>query len=212
MTKWWTALVGLFAVRGKERRWAYVPIICVDSLIGLWGIAEGGAPAATHSIAIALVLIAQFVWPTFFVWFALLALYLIDVVSVLAAAHIPDDFGGLVLYGIPVALLLWARPRLYPKATEPSEVRRLSISFVLTSGSLFLLGLVDFGLYVQMRCCSLRSSAKILGTAIVPLLILASVAFAIRDILRPSTRWQAALALILSVPIGVMCWSVKLIK
>jgi hypothetical protein len=38
---------------------------------------------------------------------------------------------------------------------------------------------------------------------IVPLLVLASVVFAIRDFSRPLTRWQAVTALVLTIPVGI---------
>jgi hypothetical protein len=42
--------------------------------------------------------------------------------------------------------------------------------------------------------------------AVVPLLLLATVGFAIRDLFRRSTRWQAMVALALSILIGIIYW------
>jgi len=43
----------------------------------------------------------------------------------------------------------------------------------------------------------------------IPFVVLATVIFAIRDLLHPGTRLQALLALVLTVPIVIWYWIVK---
>jgi hypothetical protein len=83
--------------------------------------AEGGIPAARRSILLVLLLLVQFFWPRLVVWLVLFALYLWDVVGVLTAGHIANDYGGLVLYGIPCAALLWALPPLFRKGSGSTD-------------------------------------------------------------------------------------------
>jgi hypothetical protein len=40
--------------------------------------------------------------------------------------------------------------------------------------------------------------------AVFPLVLAATIGFAIRDLFRPDTRWQAVIALALSIPIGIL--------
>ncbi len=46
--------------------------------------------------------------------------------------------------------------------------------------------------------------------AVVPVVLLASVIFIVRDLVRPTTRLQAILALVLSVPSALMVFSIRL--
>lgn len=108
----------LFGVRGKQRRWAYIPIICIESFIGFWGMAEGGIPAASRSLILVILLLVQFFWPRVVIWLVLLGLYVADVVGVLRTGHLANDYGGLILYGIPCAALLWALPPLLRKESR----------------------------------------------------------------------------------------------
>jgi len=105
----------LLTVQAKERRSAYMLIVCIELSIGFWGMAEGGILAARRSMVLVLLLLAQFFWPRFFLWLVLFALYLADVVGVVRAGHIANDYGGFVLYGIPCLALLWALPPLLRK-------------------------------------------------------------------------------------------------
>ena len=79
----------------------------------------------------------------------------------------------------------------YRKLTE-----RLAISVVLACTNLLLVGAIyPF------------SSGRIVGAiqfVFIPVVLLATVASAVRDFLRPGTRLQSAVALALSVPVGFM--------
>ena len=88
-------------------------------------------------------------------------------------------------------------------------MKQLTTSIILAAGNLVFLGLVFLGKWTHVGCCSLGSPASVVGLVIVPFLVLASVAFAARDLFLPRARWQAVLALILSVPIGVMYFVMK---
>ena len=96
------------------------------------GLAEGGLPAARRSIVLVLLLLVQFFWPRLVLWFVLFALYLADVVGVLTGGHIANDYGSLVLYGIPCAVLLWAVPPLFRKENRTTD--RLSTKGTSSTG------------------------------------------------------------------------------
>ena len=79
----------------------------------------------------------------------------------------------------------------YRKLTE-----RLAISIVLACTNLLLVGAI----YPFI-------SGRIVGATqfvFIPVVLLATVASAVRDFLRPRTRLQSAVALALSVPVGFM--------
>jgi hypothetical protein len=44
----------------------------------------------------------------------------------------------------------------------------------------------------------------VISVVVIPFLVLLTVGFAIRDFVRVNTRWEAVLALFLSVPIGIL--------
>ena len=121
MIEWTSVASKLFGVQRKERRWAYIPIICIESFISFWGMAEGGIPAARRSVILVISLLIQFFWPRVVIWLVLFGLYIADVVGVLRTGHIANDYGGLVLYGVPCAALLWALPPLLQKESKQPE-------------------------------------------------------------------------------------------
>jgi hypothetical protein len=89
-------------------------------------------------------------------------------------------------------------------------MKKLAISVVLASLNLLVIGLYFLGSRTHVGCCSLGSPANILIMAVAPVVLLASLIFIVRDLIRPPTRLQAILALVLSVPSAVMVFSIHL--
>jgi hypothetical protein len=85
-------------------------------------------------------------------------------------------------------------------------MKKVAPSIVLACANFIVLGLeyiADLMLPKQLP----YSVILWLGTtlpALVPLLLFATVGFAMRDVFRPSTRWQAIAAFVLSVFIGIV--------
>jgi hypothetical protein len=77
-------------------------------------------------------------------------------------------------------------------------MKKIAISMVFAITNLILIGVLLLGRWWHIGVLP----SALLPLIIIPCLVLASVVFALRDILRPSTRWQAVLALMLSVPIA----------
>jgi hypothetical protein len=48
-----------------------------------------------------------------------------------------------------------------------------------------------------------------ISVVVIPFLALATLAFAIRDLVRPGNRWQGVIALLLFAPIAVIYWTVS---
>lgn len=88
-------------------------------------------------------------------------------------------------------------------------MKTLTTSLVLACTNLVLVGLgyLDNWKHILLpehlpRAISLLPG--VISLVVIPFLALATVAFAIRDLVRPGNRWQGVIALVLSVPIGVM--------
>ena len=80
----------------------------------------------------------------------------------------------------------------------------LANSVLLALGNVVLIALLYLGQWGHIRYGSLENLVGVLPIVVVPFLVLVTLIFAARDLLRPQTRWQAVLALVLSVPIGVL--------
>jgi hypothetical protein len=89
-------------------------------------------------------------------------------------------------------------------------MKKLTISVVLACLNLLVIGLYFLARWTHVGCCSLGSPANVLIMAVAPVVLLASVIFTVRDLIRPPTRLQAILALVLSVPAAVMVFSIRL--
>lgn len=89
-------------------------------------------------------------------------------------------------------------------------MKRLTISLILAVLNLVLIGLYFVASWRNVACCGWGSAGNILLLAFVPVVLLASFVFIVRDLIRPSTRVQAILALVLSVPSAVMVFSIRL--
>jgi hypothetical protein len=88
-------------------------------------------------------------------------------------------------------------------------MKKLTTSLILACGNLVLVGLgyLDNWKHISVpehlpRAISLWPG--VISLVVIPFLVLATLGFAIRDLVRPGNRWQGILALVLSVPIGVM--------
>jgi hypothetical protein len=88
--------------------------------------------------------------------------------------------------------------------------KKLAISVFLACLNLLVIGLYFLGSWTHTGCCSLGSPANVLIMVVAPVVLLASVFFIVRDLLRPLTRRQAVLALALSVPSAIMVFSIRL--
>jgi hypothetical protein len=89
-------------------------------------------------------------------------------------------------------------------------MKKLAISVILASLNLLLIGVYFLASWRKVGCCGWGSPGNILLLAVVPVVLLASVIFIVRDLIRPPTRLQAILALVLSVPSALMVFSVHL--
>jgi hypothetical protein len=134
MLNFWSGVRSLITVRERVGRWIYVPIIGIQSFVGLWGIAEAGFEAAWRSIVLIALLVTQFFWPTVIVWCALTVIYGADALEAFLAVHLPEDYVlATLLYGAPCAAILWARPwRIRRKALNGQSRADLSETFGTT--------------------------------------------------------------------------------
>jgi hypothetical protein len=82
-------------------------------------------------------------------------------------------------------------------------------SVIVASVNILLIGICFLARMTQIGCCMLGSPANVLATVVVPILLLVSVFFVARDLIRPQTRLQAALALALSIPSAILTFSIK---
>ena len=80
---------------------------------------------------------------------------------------------------------------------------------MLAIANLLFLGLSLLLKWMHIGCCTLGSPANVLAVIIVPGVLLISVYFVARDLMRRSTRKQAVLALALSMPDIVILFSMK---
>jgi hypothetical protein len=88
-------------------------------------------------------------------------------------------------------------------------MKKLAISLVLGLANLvlFSLGYFHFWIHLLLDLPAKLSIAPMAITMIVvPLLGLATVGFAIRDLYRPAIRWQAVIACVLFIPIAIDYW------
>jgi hypothetical protein len=78
-------------------------------------------------------------------------------------------------------------------------MRRLTDSVTLALINLLLAGLAWVGIYLNHK-----DTAIVIGMVFVPILLLLTLVFLIRDLIKPATRLHGLLALILSVPSAVL--------
>jgi hypothetical protein len=89
-------------------------------------------------------------------------------------------------------------------------MKKLAISVILASLNLLLIGFYFLASWKRVGCCGWGSPGNIILLAVVPVVLLASLVFIVRDLIRPPTRLQAILALVLSVPSAIMVFSIRL--
>ncbi len=82
-------------------------------------------------------------------------------------------------------------------------------SIILSIINLALLGLAWVGKLTHVGCCSIGQPAGILVLVIVPIVLLLTFVSIVKDVIRASTRVQAIFALLLSIPVGVMIFSIR---
>ncbi len=82
---------------------------------------------------------------------------------------------------------------------------RLTNSVTLSLINLLLAGLALAGIYLNHK-----DAAIVIGMVFVPILLLLTFVFLIRDLIRPATRLHGLLALILSVPGAVLLSFVRI--
>ena len=93
-------------------------------------------------------------------------------------------------------------PRL---SVEMSARREHNMKMPADSVLVATINLVLIGTYLAQRqthigCCGLGSPANVIATVLVPTVLLVSIFFVVKDLLRPSTRLQAIVAVVLSAP------------
>ena len=89
-------------------------------------------------------------------------------------------------------------------------MKKMAISVVLACLNLLLIGLSFLGRWTHIGCCSLGSPANVLAMVVIPVVLLASLVFVVRDLIRPPTRLQALLALVLSIPSAILVLSIHM--
>ena len=89
-------------------------------------------------------------------------------------------------------------------------MKRPAISVIFAVLNLVLTGLYFLASWRKVACCGWGSPGNVLLLAVVPVVLLASLVFIVRDLIRPPTRLQAILALVLSVPSAIMVFSIRL--
>lgn len=85
-------------------------------------------------------------------------------------------------------------------------MKKIADSVILASINLLLIAFAYGSDYLESR--SVVPGVLIL--VVVPPLFLFTVVFAVRDLIRSTTRLQATLAFLFSIPTAILLWSIKL--
>ena len=83
-------------------------------------------------------------------------------------------------------------------------------SLMLASANLAVVGVTRLMELTHIGCCTLGGPANVLGMLVSPILLFFTVGYAVRDVFRRGTRLQAFLALVLSIPSGMLLLSIRL--
>jgi hypothetical protein len=89
--------------------------------------------------------------------------------------------------------------------TGVSKEMKIATSLVLASLNLFLVGVFWSLIHINHP-----DAAIVVEMVLVPLLLLATLVFLVRDLIKPSNRLHALLALLLSVPSVFVVSSIRL--
>jgi hypothetical protein len=89
-------------------------------------------------------------------------------------------------------------------------MKKLAISLILASFNLLLIALYFLASWKKVGCCGWGSPSNAVLLAVVPVVMLASVIYIIRDLMSPVTRLQAILACVLLVPTSLIVFSIRL--
>ena len=88
-------------------------------------------------------------------------------------------------------------------------MKKLTTSLLLACFNLALLGLgfLDNWKHISLPGPLPRvfpSWPGVISLIVIPFLVLATLGFAIRDLVRPGNRWQGVLAVVLAIPVGII--------
>jgi hypothetical protein len=83
-------------------------------------------------------------------------------------------------------------------------------SVVLASANLVLIGIYLLGVWTHVGCCAMGGPASVIGGVVVPVVLLISLPFLVRDLIRPHTRVQAVVALVLLIPSVMVVHTIRL--
>jgi len=61
----------------------------------------------------------------------------------------------------------------------------------------------------RVGCCALGSPSNVIGMVIVPVILLIALFFVVRDLIRPHTRVQAVVAVVLLIPSVMVVLSIR---
>lgn len=94
-------------------------------------------------------------------------------------------------------------------------MKRLTTSLILACTNLVFVGLgyLDNWKHILVPEHLPRAISTwpgVLSLVVIPFLVLATLGFAIRDVVRPGNRWQGVLALLLAAPIAVIYSTARL--
>ena len=86
-------------------------------------------------------------------------------------------------------------------------MQKVATSIVLACANLALFGLgylEDWKHLSRHLPATISILPLVIAFVVIPFLFAATVLFSVRDLLRSGTRWQACLAIVLSIPVGII--------
>ena len=89
-------------------------------------------------------------------------------------------------------------------------MNKFAMSLVLSLLNIPLLGIYFIANWLRFACCQWGSPANVILLAIVPVVLVASIVFIVRDLMRPPSRVKAVIALALAIPIAIFVLSLRL--
>ena len=90
-----------------------------------------------------------------------------------------------------------------------STMGMLADSAILASANLAVILVTGLMRLTHVGCCSLGQPASILVLVVSPVLLLFTLGYSVRDLVRRRTRLQAVIALVLSVPSVMLLLSIR---
>lgn len=89
-------------------------------------------------------------------------------------------------------------------------MKRPATSLTIACANVLLVGISFFQKMTRIGCCALGSPANVIAMVIVPAVVLLTLVFIVKDLLQPSTRFQALFAVILFLPVAWFVSSIHL--